>query len=74
MYPSPGLYPGETSPLWNFGTGWVGKGQVPERAAALLDNVTCSLLPLVVPRLRAGLFEPDGKVTEENGGRQPCWA
>lgn len=33
MYPSPGLYPGETSPLWNFGTGWVGKGQVPERCS-----------------------------------------
>lgn len=45
-----------------------GKASLTPEPFGLLDGIYCSLLPLVVPRIRAGMLEPEGKLREETEG------
>jgi hypothetical protein len=58
-----GLYPGNTSCLWSFGTRLVGWGREGRGwIALLLDHVPLiHCCPLVGPKVRARVLHPNGK-------------
>jgi hypothetical protein len=61
-----GLYPGNTSCLWSFGTRLVGWGREGRGwIALLLDHVPLiHCCPLVGPKVRARVLHPNGKARE----------